>query len=464
MRFTEFNIIEARRNPEQNPKISVNEYITRAVASAQPLPDSTFKNIFVSFTELPKLGINPGSHYNTPIGIYAYPGEYVLKTTTEYGKKDSTLTMKALPFAGGKPWANLFRARNGNNIVDLGTVDQNTVDQYYKKLADIIRPIIQKQNPQYSSDQYINDLKARAKGYAKKNTVGGHFWYVVMSVADTISGRRQNPIVWTELYRRMGIDGFVDPGTGVIHPSEPIQAVFFGGNTVDLLDTVANKYSPEKMQDRKYYGASRQNIFKRNMTELRNLLSQLEQNPDNRDFILGELKKFLDSKAYEGWRYFIKMPTDVRLELIHNDPSLFSFVAKGANLKEFEIAFIDNPYVIDNISDINKFVGVNHLKKLIKHLNSSSTVEYAGENVTNHYAKTIFQALNKQKITLDTEMKRLLIDMNPRIIYEFEAYSIGNEDIPLELDDYRYALKVMKKQNYTPQTIRELENTIYQYS
>ena len=46
-------ILEARKNPEQNPKISVNEYIEQALARAEPLGDTNFKNLFVSFTGLP---------------------------------------------------------------------------------------------------------------------------------------------------------------------------------------------------------------------------------------------------------------------------------------------------------------------------------------------------------------------------------------------------------------------------
>lgn len=37
-------------------------------------------NMFVSFTELEKLGIAPKSGHGTPIGIYAYPVDYVIKS------------------------------------------------------------------------------------------------------------------------------------------------------------------------------------------------------------------------------------------------------------------------------------------------------------------------------------------------------------------------------------------------
>ena len=61
-------LVEARKNPEANPKISINQ----AVAQAKDQP-----NTFISFTEIDKLGINPKSKHETPIGIYAYPIKYV---------------------------------------------------------------------------------------------------------------------------------------------------------------------------------------------------------------------------------------------------------------------------------------------------------------------------------------------------------------------------------------------------
>ena len=71
-------IVEARKNPELNPKESVNKQLKDLYdATTDTIPGSNIKNLFVSFTDLDKLGINPTSRYNTPIGIYAYPAEYV---------------------------------------------------------------------------------------------------------------------------------------------------------------------------------------------------------------------------------------------------------------------------------------------------------------------------------------------------------------------------------------------------
>ena len=77
--FLEF-LKEARRNPELNPKTSINQEI-------QDYVDSSTEPAFVSFTSLDKLGINPNSVHKTPIGIYAFPASYVLEKTKDVSTK-----------------------------------------------------------------------------------------------------------------------------------------------------------------------------------------------------------------------------------------------------------------------------------------------------------------------------------------------------------------------------------------
>ena len=48
-----YQITEARRNPEQNPKVSINQEIDDYVAEEN-------EPAYVSFTTVDKLGINPG--------------------------------------------------------------------------------------------------------------------------------------------------------------------------------------------------------------------------------------------------------------------------------------------------------------------------------------------------------------------------------------------------------------------
>src|SRR5574337_1380847 len=54
---------------------------------------------FFTMTEINKVGVNPQSGYSTPLGVYCYP------LTKEYYHK---LIAGTLPFAGDKPYVNVF--------------------------------------------------------------------------------------------------------------------------------------------------------------------------------------------------------------------------------------------------------------------------------------------------------------------------------------------------------------------
>jgi hypothetical protein len=62
-------ILEARRNPEQNPKISTLENLKKYYG----------KGLYVTFKSLEKVGVNPHAKWGhmSPIGVFAYPVEFV---------------------------------------------------------------------------------------------------------------------------------------------------------------------------------------------------------------------------------------------------------------------------------------------------------------------------------------------------------------------------------------------------
>ena len=114
MRATEF-ISEVRKNPKLNPKVSINQAVIDRMNATSSTVAGTL-NAFVSFTQLEKLGINPQSTYDTPIGIYAYPIKYVYEQIEHHKSADE------LPFAGGARFANLFSVRG--NIINIGALNE----------------------------------------------------------------------------------------------------------------------------------------------------------------------------------------------------------------------------------------------------------------------------------------------------------------------------------------------------
>ena len=73
----------------------------------------------------------------------------------------------------------------------------------------------------------------------------GKLWAITRELADIKDSNR-----WSRIWRALGIDGIFDHGSGVIHNSEPIQAVFFSKSVIKEIKSFENKSTPEKLGSR----------------------------------------------------------------------------------------------------------------------------------------------------------------------------------------------------------------------
>jgi hypothetical protein len=301
--FLQF-LAEARRNPEQNPKISINQQIDDYVASD---PNDTY----ISFTSIDKLGINPGSVYNTPLGIYAYPINYVKKVTKD-GK-----SMLELPFAGESEYANLFHARG--TIIDLANMQLHEARDYYKKITDLWVEL-SGEDRKTSVDQVEDIITKASKLAAFPDYVGGRFWYVTMMIAGLLTNKKKkgnaiSTIIWNKLFRSIGIDGVVDNGIGIIHSNERYQAVFFSIEAIVDVKRVYNKWSPGHMELKKFLGTASKAMSHDVTQKIRGMsVDEIVQN-----FIDGELKPYHIN--------YIKSP-GVRVALLKKAPWFLNSFSK----------------------------------------------------------------------------------------------------------------------------------------
>jgi hypothetical protein len=225
-----YEILEARKNPEQNPKTSAWDWFDKYYAQHGD-------NLFVSFTAIDKLGLNPGSKYNTPLGIYAYQAKYV----------DQVGNFSELPFAGDQRYVNFFIKKNSANVLELSEMSDSERIELSKRLIDGATKYykIAPDSVQYQEwhTKWKNGMRYAETHARDPDTPGSVFWYSTKLLAEYIarvSDRAHSPHMWNHILRSAGIDGFTDNGYSIIHPSEPTQAVFFTLNTVQLLDRVPN--------------------------------------------------------------------------------------------------------------------------------------------------------------------------------------------------------------------------------
>ena len=162
------------------------------------------ENLAVTFTRIDKVGLNPESKYDTPLGIYLYPIDYVIE------KK------MMVPFAKDQPHINVCEFTRPEKILHM-TSDVSNQDGM--ELLNVF--------PKEKVDkawEYFNELRSN---YSK-------LWTSTRVLANN------KPIQWNINLRKCGIDGFVDYGTGTIHPNEPTQCVVFAANALKLLHSIDN--------------------------------------------------------------------------------------------------------------------------------------------------------------------------------------------------------------------------------
>jgi hypothetical protein len=359
-------LIEKRKNPKQNPNVSINQEILNAYNNATTLDSINDKNCFVSFTDIDKLGINPQSRYNTPLGIYSYPASYII------AKVGSEHQMDKLPFAGKSPYANIFQTTG--NIVNLKTLPNSELIQYYKKIAEYYSKnsgMSWKESVDVV-ETFINNVETHAKF---PEYIGGRLWYVTMSVAKKLS--KTPPIAWNKLFRAIGIDGAYDPGVGIIHTSEPTQTVFFSKNVITNNKRVYNKYSPIDVSQSVNKGISKKN----KEMALRNYLKSSEKLSSD-DFIQRFRRELYDLNdknlvkqilmqyptAYIKFNTQISSDHDIATLAIKLDPNNLKHLPQPLHSVEFVKLAMENKLLTNQDRYMLLSYHVNHTPEIMSYI------------------------------------------------------------------------------------------------
>ncbi len=203
MQVTEI-ISELRRNPQQNQPLNQREHLAdRLRELGRSGADVT--NWAVSMTTVPKLGINPQSKYQTPIGIYFYPARYFLKHAEQ-----------GLPFMDDASNLQLFRIEGPVLEIDAVT------DAQYRELTE--RLVALSAQMRISGPLMRGIVKDSHDG-ANVQTPGGRLWYIMYRMSGEGTGSGRAHVMWNWLIRQLGYVAVRDSGTGIIHANEPTQGM-----------------------------------------------------------------------------------------------------------------------------------------------------------------------------------------------------------------------------------------------
>lgn len=479
MRYSEI-IAEARRRSDVNLTIPVNAWINnyfREVEQKGDMVDDTgVLNLFVSLTAIPKLGINPRSHYNTPLGIYAYPAEYVFQ---KVGRK---LPLNKLPFAGDEPWVNIFRVSEDSNVIDLNEVTEDMYNEYCQRFVEILSKRYTN-SPLETTNKVVVRFKEEAKTAARVTTPGGKLWYVSMAVSQEINKlyrEKTRSVTWNKLFRDVGIDGFVDMGKGIIHPSEPTQAVFFSMKPIQVLDRVENKYSPDTIEKQKYKGQAKKEEFEQMIKEFRQIIAT------------GDIAEIEDWMANAELRSGIKpsvwinnVPVNLRAKLLFKNTNGLMQLTKPTKSDYFS-ALVGNPYNVlvyfRGLYDKDVYASNGLWTKFLTPQELAQALyqskNYTKSKMDNYHAQELLRYIKfdakKSGVDLTTPANsvvlKALINLNPDLFRPmFAAYA--NENKMLDKDIYEYALtladgkekdEIVKWWNYFNKQASDIEDMLTQ--
>lgn len=190
----------------------------------------TGDGVYITFSDLQKVGVNPRSEHSTPTGVYAYPLDQVW---TEFDKDD-------LPFAGDRPFIHVLEPRG--RIIDVMDYGQDDWERDLAKLSEIDPEGVEKFR------QVAMDTALPARYYAS------FMWNLTRLMSGTHHEREddfdnrlddelfeERPARWNALLRKLGYDVITDTkGLGLIHKNEPKQAVFLSPRGYQHILTVRN--------------------------------------------------------------------------------------------------------------------------------------------------------------------------------------------------------------------------------
>lgn len=213
--------------------------------------NNTQQSCFISYTNLEKIGINPQTTWNTPIGIYCYP---LKEAFTEYNLGTNSTSV---PFGGQRPHIWVLRSESNLNMLDFSEYTESDLNTDLKKLKNYIEKVDSTNDLEYYSTDNrdfmrVNDDiekffdETKSKSYVK--TPAGYIWNITRVISTSIAThfrpRRKRTVIWTSILNKvLGYSGFIDKGHGIVDEYEPIQAAFFRKEYFKAVDKINNTTS-----------------------------------------------------------------------------------------------------------------------------------------------------------------------------------------------------------------------------
>lgn len=230
MNITE--LLEARSNKEHpaQQKLYGKNILNKYYDSPQA------DDYYVSFTKIDKVGINPLTTYNTPVGVYTYPLTYIM----------GFRSFEDLPFAGDSKFIQVITPTK--HVLEL---------KNYNNLKSDIAKAKHFLSTQGIEERDIDYILFQATSEAKPsvNSQASQFWNVARYLANEVSrsssgtrigknGKELSKLAMpfnAVLRDIFNVHVVRDDGLGIIHENEPTQCLFLSKNSFTHVDSIPNR-------------------------------------------------------------------------------------------------------------------------------------------------------------------------------------------------------------------------------
>ena len=246
----------------------------------------------------PHIGLNMNPFHHDPIGIYAFPKDYVLSGKLEKNRGFSEL----VDYYIVKPSSRA-------NILNLSTMSEQDAIDILKKMG-IGENVYRNQNIYHRSG---------------KMDVGHRFWGTLEVMRKQIYGENSKNVSWNNLFKKTGYNVLYDNGDGIIHSNEPNQIVYLESSAMEILEQGTQDDPTNKIYS----------FFIKNFPELRP-----EKTKNHWD---AKVLKLVSNKGYDliillpnRIESYSKIRVDIKDQNLGKSRSLGEFEMNG-NLEDFVI-------------------------------------------------------------------------------------------------------------------------------
>lgn len=323
------------------------------------------ENLFVTFVSVDKVGLNPKSPYDTPIGVYSYPLDFIFEE-------------EDVPFRGETKSSKIKVLKNKTNKILSNDLSDG---EYEKKIKQIENIVNDSEKYSYTFKKAIKEYIKRWEQAARKHTNFGSLWNVTRMVSMDFYSKKDsketgptknNPVAWTKLLLELGYELVIDYETGTIHPSEPTQAVFLTPTAYKVVGEEFVDTEERYKKTQKNVGTGTISAIEKGYTQ--NLIEDILKKNEIKYLKISNDKDF-DALSYtirlQNFYLFEKLVKYFKKELKENFIDYFFRALTFLGPKDVEDNFVD--YFI-KLNDKRMYTdGGVPINKIIKYLKRTTT-------------------------------------------------------------------------------------------